>query len=154
MKIEFKNPLEIDTSSYVSVCGLPYEDDYQLSLDDNGCEYLKKVGVIETYKLIQSHRDSCDLAYILDTLDPDSVLGSGSPNVSFDDIYIDFTKFPTNPGEAFNLIKNAEFAFNKLPFELRQECNFSPNVFVKNLDKLAEKFSKVDKVESVGVSNE
>lgn len=106
---------------------------YVLKFNDRGEEKLFPNGKKSLYDMIQSHRQSTDLAYILSRLDPEQVknMTGGDYSAILASDVIDTTLLPTNMGEMLNLSKRGEQMFNSLPVELREEYNFSLYNFLK-----------------------
>lgn len=101
---------------------------------ETGCPILEENGVRNLYDEIQSHRESCDLALILQNLSSEEVNGMLS-TYSFDDLLansqeIDFTSIARNPGDLLNQVKKAEQLFEGLPPDVRKLFNYSPQKFV------------------------
>lgn len=109
---------------------------FALSVDNEGCQCLKQVGIHNLYQEIQNYKDGCDMASILSNLDPAQVGGLMS---SFDigDLrnigVIDITKIPKNYGDFLNRMKEASSIFEGLPNEVRSTFNYSPDLFLRSI---------------------
>lgn len=109
--------------------------DKMLYIDDNGNERLRPCGITDTYALIQSYRESCDLAYILRNLDPNSLNNAVSTfNVKelLNSPLVDISSMPKSLGELYNLIREGDNLFNGLPEMIRSEFNYSVKNFVSS----------------------
>lgn len=107
---------------------------FQLHIDDNGCQCLRCTGQSDQYAMIQSYRDSCDLALLLRSIDPNSLANAVS-SFSAGDILnseiVDYSTMPTDLGSMFALVQKGENLFNGLPESIRAEFNYSVKNFVK-----------------------
>lgn len=83
--------------------------------DDHGNVVLKETGVVDTYALIQSHRDSVDINVLIkryvngDTAALERVQGQ----------YLDCTRLPKSYMDVLNTTIQAEADFMRLPVEIR-----------------------------------
>lgn len=107
---------------------------FQLYIDDDGCQCLRCSGQSDQYAMIQSYRDSCDLAMLLRNLDPMS-LSNAVSTYRVEDLLntdiVDYSTMPTDLGSMFVLIQQGENLFNGLPEAVRAEFNYSVKNFVK-----------------------
>lgn len=114
--------------------GSKFIDEKVLKTDNFGCQVLITVGKKNIYDFIQSHKDSCDLNFILNHLDKASVNGLES-TFKYVDLkesgIIDLTCAPKNIGDMLNVCNTGRLMFDGLPLEVRREFNFSAENFIK-----------------------
>lgn len=105
--------------------GTMYDKAYTMVLDKNGHKHLKCTGETNRYAKIQSHLDECLVENILAkaTMDP-SVLNKRHGT------YFDSTQMPKTLAEAQNAILALNQEFEKLPAEIKQKFNNSPEQYV------------------------
>lgn len=101
------------------------------SLEIGSCGYpvLRDNGKHDLYAEIQSYKDSCDLATILQSFDLSTMGG-----LQFDEIgdISDFTSAPKTPGELLNTVARGEVFFNELPNAVRSAFGHSLYNFVNS----------------------
>ena len=105
--------------------GTEFDKTYTMILDKNGHKHLKCTGETNRYKKIQSHLEECLVENILAkaTMDP-SVLNKRNG------LYFDSTSMPKTLAEAQNAILALNQEFEKLPAEIKQKFNNSPEQYV------------------------
>lgn len=105
--------------------GTEYDKTYTMILDKYGHKHLKCTGETNRYKKIQSHLEECLVENILAkaTMDP-SVLNKKQG------LYFDSTSMPKTLAEAQNAILALNQEFEKLPAEIKQKFNNSPEQYV------------------------
>lgn len=105
--------------------GTEYDKTYTMILDKNGIKHLRCTGETNRYKKIQSHLDECLVENILAkaTMDP-SVLNKRQG------LYFDSTSMPKTLAEAQNAILALNQEFEKLPAEIKNKFNNSPEQYV------------------------
>lgn len=105
--------------------GTEYDKTYTMILDKNGIKHLKCTGETNRYKKIQSHLNECLVENILAkaTMDP-SVLNKKQG------LYFDSTSMPKTLAEAQNAILALNQEFEKLPAEIKNKFNNSPEQYV------------------------
>lgn len=105
--------------------GTKYDKTYTMILDKNGIKHLKCTGETNRYAKIQSHLEECLVENILAkaTMDP-SVLNKKQG------LYFDSTSMPKTLAEAQNAILALNQEFEKLPAEIKQKFNNSPEQYV------------------------
>lgn len=105
--------------------GTEYDKTYTMILDKNGIKHLKCTGETNRYKKIQSHLDECLVENIIAkaTMDP-SVLNKKQG------LYFDSTSMPKTLAEAQNAILALNQEFEKLPAEMKQKFNNSPEQYI------------------------
>lgn len=95
--------------------GDPIKVQYVGQYDDHGNIVLKETGVVNTYQMIQSHKDSVDINVLIkryvngDTAALERVQGQ----------YLDCTKLPKSYMEVLNTTIRAEADFMRLPVDVR-----------------------------------
>ena len=94
---------------------------YQLHIDDDGCQCLRCTGQTDEYAVIQSYRESCDLALLLRSIDPNSIANAVSTFNAGDVLnseIIDYSRMPTDLGSMFALVQKGENLFNGFPVDI------------------------------------
>lgn len=95
----------------------------------NGVLELKQDGEKDLYAEIQSHKDSCDLAVIINRY----FNGDPSALSRVQGTYMDITAMPTNMHEAMSLVDNARRDFDRLPVDIKQLFDNDANKFLATL---------------------
>lgn len=105
--------------------GTEFDKTYTMVLDKAGHKHLKCTGRTNRYEKIQSHLDECLVENIIakSTMDP-SVLNKQNG------LYFDSTSMPKTLAEAQNAILALNQEFEKLPAEMKQKFNNSPEQYV------------------------
>lgn len=104
-------------------CGNRMETQYAERYDENGHPYLVKTGEVDTYKIIQSHKEECDIRNIL------MRYSEGDTSVVHEGQYIDTTNIPTNVHEMFNFMNSQKEKFDALPTAIKQKFDNSFEVW-------------------------
>lgn len=86
-------------------------------------------GYEDIHELINSFRESTDMAFILNQLR----LGNTSYLNPADPMFGDFTEMPTSLADAQQRLIDAEYAFERLSPEIKQKFDNNFNVFIKSL---------------------
>lgn len=112
-------------ATIAAATGTEFDKTYTMILDKNGHKHLKCTGETNRYKKIQSHLEECLVENILAkaTMDP-SVLNKRQGT------YFDSTQMPKTLAEAQNAILALNQEFEKLPAEIKQKFNNSPEQYV------------------------
>ena len=110
-------------------CGESEVQKKHLVVGKDGYPVLENCGKHDLYAEIQSYRDSCDLASILQTFDLGSIGG-----LTFDELgdLNDFTNVPKSPAEMLRSINEGELLFSQLPVGVRSSFNHSLYNFVSS----------------------
>lgn len=105
--------------------GTPFDKTYTMVLDKAGHKHLKCTGETNRYEKIQSHLDECLVENIIAkaTMDP-SILNKRQG------LYFDSTSMPRTLAEAQNAILALNQEFEKLPAEMKQKFNNSPEQYI------------------------
>lgn len=113
---------------------------HAVRIDDNGHKTIVATGEFTNiYEKIQSHKDECDIAKILERCDVEGyeILNKREA------ISGDVTMLPTSMLEAAQRLQDMENDFNALPLDIRRKFNFSFTEYVaesgKDLDSWASK---------------
>ena len=112
---------------------------YKMHVDKDGVRELKQYGTIDGYAKIQSHKDSCDVNYILERF----ARGDESALSKIQGVYGDFTNLPTTMAELSQRVIDAETMFYQLPLEVRQQFNHSPSEFFAQIG--SDKYNQIFK---------
>lgn len=105
--------------------GTRYDQKYRIEYSKTGHKLIVPDGTTDRYAIIQSHSEECNIENIIakSKLDP-SVLNRKVGQ------YGDFTKMPKSLAEAQNMIVGIKQEFYKLPIEVREKFNNSPEQYV------------------------
>lgn len=117
--------------------GSPFLDTYKLKVQENGKTDLTKVGKINIYEEIQSHKDSVDLHLTLERFAKGEI---DSIDKRFGS-YGDFTNMPQNYMELCQRVVDAENFFHDLPVDVRREFDHDPSLFFSSIG--TEKFNSI-----------
>lgn len=120
-----KNAKVSDPNSFVTNPGERFKLEYSPIVKDDGTIELKISGKIDLQQMIESFKESTDMAYILKQLE----LGNTDVLQQRQGIYADFTEFPKTYAEVLQLRIDAESNFYKLPLDVRQKFNNDFNVY-------------------------
>lgn len=116
---------------------------FKMKLDANGRRYLAEDGKIDTYQQIQSHKDSCDIEYIMTRF----ANGDTSVLSKTQGLYGDFTNVPTSINELQQRVMDAEKLFYQLPVETREKFEHNPSMFYSMIG--SESFNEIMGVDKV-----
>lgn len=107
-----------------SCAGNRMEPHYVERYDETGHPYLVKDGETDTYAIIQSHKEECDINLMLQryAAGDDSMMRQ-------DGRYIDTSNLPTTIHEYFNLMTAQRDKFNALPADIKQKFDNSFEVW-------------------------
>lgn len=99
---------------------------------DSGRMTLISSGRVDTYEVIQSHRDSVDIHVLI------SRFKNGETDVLNQraGFYGDITDLPKTYAEMHDLIMRARNSFDALPVEVRRQYDFDFNVYLGSLGKI------------------
>lgn len=119
--------------------------------DENGHPYLVKDGETDTYAIIQSHKDECDINILLQkyTAGDMSVLNKGA-------VYADISNMPQNFADMVNYMNAQRERFDALPVAIKQKFENSFEVWASaaGTNDWLEKMGLNEKKEEVKPSNE
>lgn len=110
---------------------------FKMQIDKDGRRYLKADGVIDTYQQIQSHKESCDIQYIMERF----ANGDATALSKVQGLYGDFTTVPTSLNELQNRVLDAERLFYQLPVETREKFEHNPSLFYSSIG--SESFNEI-----------
>lgn len=114
-------------SDFITCSGSPIYECLELFVDSHGVKDLRKTGEVKnTYLMIQSHADSCDIHTILDRYSNGDVSVLGTVSGGFTDV----TNMPSTFAEAQQLLLDATNKFDSLPVDVRAKFNHSPSEFI------------------------
>lgn len=108
-----------------SAAGSGVKPSFKMKVDINGRRHLVVDGEIDVYQQIQSHKDSCDIEYIMTRF----ANGDTSVLSKTQGLYGDFTNVPTSINELQNRVMDAERLFYQLPVETREKFEHNPSRF-------------------------
>lgn len=137
-----------DPNKFFTSHGSRYHNLYSSKVCPDGTIKLMPAGKEDIQAIINSYKDSTDIAYILSELSRGNteVLNRGNA------MYGDFTDAPKSLAEALQIMIDGEAAFNKLPLDVRQsfDNNFRNWLFTNGSDDWNSKMSKIiEKIEKV-----
>lgn len=126
--------------------------EYTITIDDNGHKVLQQTGYTNQYGLIQENLENTLIETILDRAamgDPEALERANTQ-------YMDTTKMPKSLAEAQNKVLEIRQEFYKMPVEIRQKFDHSPEKFIQQygskewadavgLTAAMEKQAKIDK---------
>lgn len=112
--MEFKKPF--DRQRVYAHAGDPFHIEYEARYDIDGALILKEVGKTDIYLEIQSHKQSCDINYLI------AKYKAGDVNAlsRVQGYYTDISDIP-DIHTVYNTIKTAEQDFEKLPVEIKEK---------------------------------
>lgn len=112
-----------------SNCGKQLVNRKTLKIGSYGYPILADNGMHDLYAEIQSYKDSCDLATILQTFDLGSISG-----LTFEELgdLDDFVSAPKTPAELLNVVNSGQVFFNELPVSVRSAFGHSLYNFVQS----------------------
>lgn len=125
-------------------CYNPMRDDYEISTDENGSEFLVKVGEHDQYAEIQSYADAVNFDRILERI----ALGDTSMlRPVSDNNFYDTSVLPDTPFEVIKFKQDNIERFNNLPEDVRKLFNndvslFYNSVVNKTIDNILENYGK------------
>lgn len=126
-----------------TAAGSASKSGFKMKLDANGRRYLAEDGKIDTYQQIQSHKDSCDIEYIMTRF----ANGDTSVLSKTQGLYGDFTNVPTSINELQQRVMDAEKLFYQLPVETREKFEHNPSMFYSMIG--SESFNEIMGVDKV-----
>lgn len=106
-------------------CGNRMEPEYRERYDENGHPYLEKVGEKDTYAIIQSHKEECDINLLWQKY------VAGDMGVINMGVYADISEMPQNYHEMVNFMNAQQERFNALPAAIKQKFENSFQVWAK-----------------------
>lgn len=127
-----------------SNAGTRFHNDYKMKVFEDGSRDLVVVGQIDTYEIIQSHKDSVDLKLTLERY----ARGDDSAINRRQAFFGDFTNMPTSLSELSQRILDAQDLFNSLDVEARREFDFDAGKFFASIgtpefDAIVEKYNPI-----------
>lgn len=105
--------------------GMPEKPSFKMFVDEHGRRSLKENGKINVYEQIQSHRESCDIEYIMTRF----ANGDTSVLSKTQGVYGDFTNIPTSLNELQQRVMDAERLFYQQPLDIREKFEHNPSIF-------------------------
>ena len=93
------------------------EKTYTARYDENGRLDVVETGSEDLYALIQSHREACDIAYIIQRY----LNGETDVLEKQKGFYADITEYPKTYAELMNRVIESEAAFGQLPIEIKEK---------------------------------
>ena len=109
--------------------GSMFHNDYKMKVFDDGTRDLVVVGQIDTYEMIQSHKDSVDLKLTLERF----ARGDESAINRRQAFFGDFTNMPTTLSELSQRILDAQDLFNTLDVDARRAFDFDAGKFFASI---------------------
>lgn len=102
---------------------------YRESITVEGVRCLIEDSEIDSYEAIQAYKDECDIKNII------ARANAGDETALRQHIgdYLDTTIMPKTLAEAQNMVIKAEQEFKKMPLEIREKFNHSPEQFIAEL---------------------
>ena len=117
-----------ERTHFYAPSGSMYADNHAVRIDDHGHKTLVKDGTkTNTYEVIQSYADECDIEQIIkraQALEDPEILNRAQG------IYGDITSTPKSLLEAAQMLQDAENEFNELPIDIRRNFNFNFNEYI------------------------
>lgn len=106
---------------------------YRESISVEGVRSLVEESEINSYEAIQAYKDECNIKNII------ARANAGDETALHQRIgeYLDATIMPKTLAEAQNMVLKAEQEFKKLPLEIREKFNHSPEQFIAELGTAA-----------------
>lgn len=131
-----------DPNDFVCDPGSPVHILYSGKVMKDGKIELVESGKEDLQEMIDSYRDTSDMAFILRQL----ALGDTSVVNARSAMYGDFTKAPSSLMEAKQMMLDGEAAFMKLPLEVREEFdnNFMNWLFNSGTEEWYKKMEKIN----------
>lgn len=108
-----------DPNSFFTCRGIDFEPQYSSKVLPNGEIKLVESGKVDIKQMINSQRESTDIAYIIKQIENGNtdIINPGPF------VYGDTTQFPKTYAECLQLRIDAEASFYNLPVEVRQQFN-------------------------------
>lgn len=102
---------------------------YRESISIEGVKNLVMDSEVDTYEAIQAYKDECDIKNII------ARAAAGDETALNQRIteYLDTTTMPRTLAEAQNMVIKAKQEFKKLPLNIREKFNHSPEQFIAEL---------------------
>lgn len=142
-----KNAKVSNPDDFITCSGDQFQVEYSPIVNPDGTIDLIESGKIDINEMINSFKDSTDMAYILKQL----ALGNTDVLAQRQGVFADFTEFPKTYAEVLQLRIDAEKSFYELPVETRQKFNNDFNVYFATAGQTEwfEKLGVTEKVEEV-----
>lgn len=119
-----------DHKRYHCTAGSRYENTYQEEIDKKtGRKHLVKIGKTNVYELIQQDAESSKMVNIIQKLAMHDLSVLKEAKLT----YVDENDFPKSLMEAQNIVVKAKAEFDKMPAEVRQLFNNSPEQYVSEI---------------------
>lgn len=115
--------------------GSPIVKQYKLHILDDGTHDFQETGAINIYDMIQSHRESVDLALMIKRYEQ-------GDDTAFDRIrgfYMNTLGMPTSLAETLQRLEDSKALFASLPPDIRDEFNHNPDEFFVKLGEYVKK---------------
>lgn len=155
VKVKIHRPYGDKPPRRCSCAGNRTEPHYVERYTETGHPYLVKDGETDTYAIIQSHKEECDINLMLQRY------AAGDTSVMRQDArYIDTADLPTTIHEYFNLMSAQREKFNALPVAIKQKFDNSFEVWASTsgtgewLEKMGIQGSAKPEAKKEEVSNE
>lgn len=114
----FRKPFDVRPAAAATCSGNRKEPKYEERIDEDGNRYLEQTGETDTYEIIQSYKDECDVNKIIERY---AAMGElDALQVASD---VDLTNAPKSYLEWANEKIRLENQFNALPLKIRQKFN-------------------------------
>lgn len=107
--------------------GRPMHNNYQIRINDRGHKELYKIGEHNLQAEINAAAEECDIAKILEKYKGGDIEALNKAQAG----YVDLTKCPKDLREAQDVVLNLQSEFIKLPLEIRQKFDHSPEKYIK-----------------------
>lgn len=145
-----------ENDHYYTPVGEEYEMRHTAHIDKNGRRFLERDKKVETYALIQSHREECEIENIIRR----SIEGDYNALNAVNGVYADITNCPSSIAEAQQYIINAKNEFDKLPKDIKAKFEYNPEIYIAEmggnttgwLDKMG--YTEARKAEEARISEE
>lgn len=119
-----------DHKRYHCTAGSRYENTYQEEIDKKtGRKHLVKIGQTNVYELIQQDAEASKMVNIIQKLAMHDLSVLKEAKLT----YVDENDFPKSLMEAQNIVVKAKAEFDKMPAEVRQLFNNSPEQYVSEI---------------------
>lgn len=146
--IPFKNRSNF-RERQIAPSGSRMANTYEISIDANGHKTLLKTGETNVYVMIQADLEDTKIENILEK----ARMGDITAFEKSKGYYMDTTEMPKTLAEAQNTIIKMKNEFEKLPLEVREKFDYSPEKFISEFgsaewsDKLGLVEKTVEKVD-------
>lgn len=130
MKVTFRTCYSRqENDHYYSPTGEEYEMRHSAHIDKNGRRFLERDKKVDTYDLIQSHREECEIENIIRR----SIEGDYNALNAVNGVYADITNCPSSIAEAQQYIIDAKNEFDKLPKDIKAKFEYNPEIYIAEM---------------------